>query len=202
MRIGHKRDPFRSNMRVEVVYENESLIFESEVPTTISTILNELDIPSSTVLAVYNDTIVPHSSTISEDIKIVFPIHPRTANMIEKFGLQSRINQIPNLVLTKPLGYLDFLALIKHSKVVLTDSGGLQEETTSLGIPCITLRDNTERPITIEQGTNVLVGNKTEKITIEWKNICRNGGKSGRIPELWDGKTSERITNAIVDFLK
>ena len=70
MRIGHKRDPFRSNMRVEVVYENESLIFESEVPTTISTILNELDIPSSTVLAVYNDTIVPHSSTISEDIRI------------------------------------------------------------------------------------------------------------------------------------
>ena len=70
MRIGHKRDPFRSNMRVEVVYENKSLIFESEVPTTISTILNELDIPSSTVLAVYNDTIVPHSSTISEDIKI------------------------------------------------------------------------------------------------------------------------------------
>ena len=139
---------------------------------------------------------------ISEDIKIVFPIHPRTANMIEKFGLESRINQIPNLVLTKPLGYLDFLALIKHSKVVLTDSGGLQEETTSLGIPCITLRDNTERPITIEQGTNVLVGNKTEKITIEWGNICRNGGKSGRIPELWDGKTSERITNAIVDFLK
>ena len=139
---------------------------------------------------------------ISEDIKIVFPIHPRTANMIEKFGLESRINQIPNLVLTKPLGYLDFLALIKHSKVVLTDSGGLQEETTSLGIPCITLRDNTERPITIEQGTNVLVGNKTEKITIEWENICRNGGKSGRIPELWDGKTSERITNAIVEFLK
>ena len=70
MRIGHKRDPFRSNMRVEVVYENESLIFESEVSTTISTILNELDIPSSTVLAVYNDTIIPHSSTISEDIKI------------------------------------------------------------------------------------------------------------------------------------
>ena len=139
---------------------------------------------------------------ISEDIKIVFPIHPRTANMIEKFGLESRINQIPNLVLTKPLGYLDFLALIKHSKVVLTDSGGLQEETTSLGIPCITLRDNTERPITIEQGTNVLVGNKTEKITIEWENICRNGGKSGRIPELWDGKTSERITDAIVEFLK
>ena len=108
----------------------------------------------------------------------------------------------PNLVLTKPLGYLDFLALIKHSKVVLTDSGGLQEETTSLGIPCITLRDNTERPITIEQGTNVLVGNKTEKITIEWENICRNGGKSGRIPELWDGKTSERITDVIVEFLK
>lgn len=139
---------------------------------------------------------------IGENIPIIFPVHPRTTNMINEFGLENRINQIPNLILTKPAGYLDFLALIKYSKVVLTDSGGLQEETTALGIPCITLRENTERPITVEEGTNTIVGNKTENIIKEWKNIIRNGGKSGRIPELWDGKTAIRISDIIVNYLK
>ncbi len=136
------------------------------------------------------------------DTAIVFPVHPRTTNMINEFGLENRINQIPNLILTKPTGYLDFLALIKYSKVVLTDSGGLQEETTALGIPCITLRENTERPITVEEGTNTIVGNKTENILNEWRNISLNGGKSGRIPELWDGKTAVRISDILVNFLK
>ena len=122
--------------------------------------------------------------------------------MINEFGLDNRINQVPNLILTKPVGYLDFLALMKYSKVVLTDSGGLQEETTALGIPCITLRENTERPITVEEGTNTIVGNKLENIVKEWKNISINGGKSGRIPELWDGKTAERISDILVDYLK
>ena len=139
---------------------------------------------------------------IGENISIIFPVHPRTTNMINEFGLESRINQIPNLILTKPTGYLDFLALIKYSNVVLTDSGGLQEETTALGIPCITLRENTERPITVEEGTNTIVGNKTENILKEWKNVVANGGKSGRIPELWDGKTAIRISDIIVNYLK
>ena len=139
---------------------------------------------------------------IGENIPIIFPVHPRTTNMINEFGLENRINQIPNLILTKPTGYLDFLALIKYSNVVLTDSGGLQEETTALGIPCITLRENTERPITVEEGTNTIVGNKTENILKEWKNIVTNGGKSGRIPELWDGKTAIRISDIIVNYLK
>jgi UDP-N-acetylglucosamine 2-epimerase (non-hydrolysing) len=98
------------------------------------------------------------------------------------------------------LGYLDFLALMKHAKVVLTDSGGLQEETTALGIPCITIRENTERPITVEQGTNTVVGNSTENIVKEWKNIVNTGGKKGRIPEMWDGKTAERTGKAIVEY--
>ncbi len=146
--------------------------------------------------------IIKALETIGENTTIVFPVHPRTTNMINEFGLDNRINQIPNLILTKPVGYLDFLALIKYSKVVLTDSGGLQEETTALGIPCITLRENTERPITVEEGTNTIVGNKTENILDEWKNISLNGGKSGRIPELWDGKTAIRISDILVDFLK
>ena len=147
-------------------------------------------------------SIIGALESIGKDIPIIFPVHPRTTNMINEFGLDNRINQVPNLILTKPVGYLDFLALMKYSKVVLTDSGGLQEETTALGIPCITLRENTERPITVEEGTNTIVGNKPENIVKEWKNISINGGKSGRIPELWDGKTAERICDILVDYLK
>jgi UDP-N-acetylglucosamine 2-epimerase (non-hydrolysing) len=147
-------------------------------------------------------SIIGALESIGKDIPIIFPVHPRTTNMINEFGLDNRINQVPNLILTKPVGYLDFLALMKYSKVVLTDSGGLQEETTALGIPCITLRENTERPITVEEGTNTIVGNKLENIVKEWKNISINGGKSGRIPELWDGKTAERISDILVDYLK
>ncbi len=146
--------------------------------------------------------IVKAIEAICEDTKAVFPLHPRTSNMLKKFGFKNKIKQISNLILTKPLGYIDFLALIKESKTVLTDSGGLQEETTALGIPCITLRDNTERPITIEKGTNILTGNDTRKIIQAWENINMNGGKKGQIPDLWDGKTSERISNIIETFLK
>ena len=139
---------------------------------------------------------------VSEEMPIVFPAHPRTANMISEFGLDNRINHNPNFMMKEPLGYLDFVALMKHAKVVITDSGGLQEETTALGIPCITIRENTERPITIEQGTNTVVGNSKESIIKEWKNILKTGGKKGRIPEMWDGKTAERISDIIVAFLK
>ena len=89
-----------------------------------------------------------------------------------------------------------------NCKYVITDSGGVQEESSVLNIPCFTLRENTERPITVEEGTNTIVGNKTENILDEWKNISLNGGKSGRIPELWDGKTAIRISDILVDFLK
>ena len=146
--------------------------------------------------------IIDALEVISENIPIIFPVHPRTTKKISEFGLENRINHNSNFVMKEPLGYLDFVALMKHAKVVVTDSGGLQEETTALGIPCITLRENTERPITVEEGTNTIVGNKTEKILDEWKNISLNGGKSGRIPELWDGKTAIRISDILVDFLK
>jgi UDP-N-acetylglucosamine 2-epimerase (non-hydrolysing) len=139
---------------------------------------------------------------IGNEIPIIFPVHPRTSNMISKYGFEDRINQIPNFQVIKPQGYLDFLALIKHSKVVLTDSGGLQEETTALGIPCITIRKNTERPITVTEGTNTIVGSKTENIVKEWVKISRNKNKKGNIPELWDGKTAERIGRNIIEYLE
>jgi len=128
---------------------------------------------------------------IESKIKIIFPIHPRTQKILELEDCG-----IKDLGIIKPLGYFDFLALISQAKIVLTDSGGIQEETTFLGIPCLTLRKNTERPITITQGTNVLCDNK-EKTLKEINKILKGKYKKGRVPELWDGKTAKRIVKIL-----
>ena len=136
---------------------------------------------------------------ISEKLPIIFPAHPRTKARIEEFGLSDKIEN-SHIRVTEPLGYWDFLSLMSGAKLVLTDSGGLQEETTALGIPCLTLRENTERPITIEMGTNVLVGTDPEKIKNTAFDILadNNFAKDAKIPPLWDGKTAERICDALV----
>ncbi len=139
---------------------------------------------------------------IATKLPIVFPAHPRTRKALETFGLTSRLEQQLNLKVIEPLGYLDFLRLYSGARLVLTDSGGIQEETTVLGIPCLTLRNNTERPITIEMGTNVLVGVTPARIldaafsalnSIEMK-------EKPRVPPLWDGKAAERIVDALQEF--
>jgi UDP-N-acetylglucosamine 2-epimerase (non-hydrolysing) len=122
---------------------------------------------------------------IAEKLPLLFPIHPRT---------RSRLGTTPpNIRLTEPLGYLEFLQLQDNAQIVLTDSGGIQEETTALGVPCLTLRENTERPITITEGTNTLVGTDPEKIVRAAFEVIASGGKVGRVPKLWDGKTGERV---------
>jgi UDP-N-acetylglucosamine 2-epimerase (non-hydrolysing) len=139
---------------------------------------------------------------IGTRIPLVFPLHPRTKHRAEEFGLTNRLEAIPNIVLTGPAGYLDFVALMADAKLVLTDSGGLQEETTALGIPCLTLRENTERPITVTEGTNTIVGNDPQVILDAAHNVLENGGKAGRIPDLWDGKTAARIADIIEDTIR
>ena len=135
---------------------------------------------------------------ISEKLPIIFPAHPRTKANIEKFGFAERVAN-SNIKLIEPFGYLDFMNLYSGAKLVLTDSGGLQEETTALGIPCLTLRENTERPITIELGTNILVGTNPEKIKQSAFKILENPStKAKQIPPLWDGHAAERICNALV----
>ena len=135
---------------------------------------------------------------ISAALPIIFPVHPRTRKTIEAFGLTERVSSIRNLRLIEPLGYLDFLSLYSKARLVLTDSGGIQEETTALGIPCLTLRENTERPITVELGTNVVVGTDTEKIVSEATAILHNSvNREVRQPPLWDGHTAERIVAAL-----
>lgn len=131
---------------------------------------------------------------LSEDIVMVFPSHPRTRQHLEKQGFMS---DRPNLKITDPLGYLDFLALQKHAKLVITDSGGIQEETTVLGVPCLTVRENTERPVTVTMGTNVLVGQNIGRLKHEAFRVLDGGVKVGKIPPLWDGKASERIADII-----
>ncbi len=139
---------------------------------------------------------------IGKRIPLVFPLHPRTKNRLEQFNLTERLESIPNIVLTGPAGYLDFISLMSESKLVLTDSGGLQEETTALGIPCLTLRENTERPITVTEGTNTIVGNDPQRILEAANDILDNGGKAGRIPDMWDGKTSHRIADLIQQIIE
>ena len=134
---------------------------------------------------------------IQQKIKIIFPIHPRTRKMLKDFGFTSRIEKMKNLKLLDPIGYLDFIKLTEKSKFVLTDSGGIQEETTYLGIPCLTLRENTERPITVEVGTNQLIGMDTSKIIDAGLKILNGDSKKGQVPELWDGHTAERIVRIV-----
>jgi UDP-N-acetylglucosamine 2-epimerase (non-hydrolysing) len=140
-------------------------------------------------------------SEVQKSIRIVFPVHPRTRVRMAADGFADRIAAMPNLLLTEPLGYLDFIALLAEAKFVMTDSGGIQEETTVLGIPCLTLRDTTERPITVAQGTNEVVGLDPSNILTHCEKILAGDWKKGRIPELWDGKAAERIVDRICNHL-
>ena len=135
--------------------------------------------------------------TIASQLPVVFPVHPRTRKRIAEMGLAPRVDAEPRLRLTEPFGYLDFLALTANARLVLTDSGGIQEETTALSVPCLTLRENTERPVTVDEGTNVLVGRDPARIVPEAEAILSGRGKRGRVPDKWDGRAAERIADVI-----
>jgi UDP-N-acetylglucosamine 2-epimerase (non-hydrolysing) len=137
---------------------------------------------------------------IAESIPLVFALHPRTKANIERFGLSHLINT-RRMIMLPPQGYLEMLGLMAGARIVLTDSGGLQEETTALGVPCLTMRENTERPITVDQGTNTMVGRDIAAIRHHAAETLAGRGKSGRIPEFWDGRTAERIASDLAIWL-
>ncbi|MCC6865614.1 MAG: UDP-N-acetylglucosamine 2-epimerase (non-hydrolyzing) [Ignavibacteria bacterium] len=137
---------------------------------------------------------------ISETVKIFFPVHPRTMINIEKFGINKILNS-PDILLTKPIGYRETIALVAGSKMVITDSGGLQEESTYLRKPCLTIRPNTERPVTVTIGTNTVVGDNMKLLLNLVKDIMNNKYKAGNRPKYWDGRTSERIRKTLVKEL-
>jgi UDP-N-acetylglucosamine 2-epimerase (non-hydrolysing) len=130
---------------------------------------------------------------VNTELGVVFPVHPRTLRRIHEFGINTA-----NIHLLEPMPYIEFLALQSRAAVVITDSGGIQEETTYLGVPCLTLRPNTERPITADLGTNILVGDDLSKLRAELAKILDGNAKHGTIPPLWDGHASDRIANIIV----
>jgi UDP-N-acetylglucosamine 2-epimerase (non-hydrolysing) len=132
--------------------------------------------------------------SIATQIPVIFPVHPRTQQRLTQAGIRTH----PQLKLIPPVGYLDSLCLLSKSTLVLTDSGGIQEETTALGVPCLTLRENTERPITISEGTNLLIGTDPAKIIAAAQAILAGKGKPGRIPPLWDGHAAERIVEVLL----
>jgi UDP-N-acetylglucosamine 2-epimerase (non-hydrolysing) len=133
---------------------------------------------------------------VSRELPLIWPLHPRTQASIDRFGLHELL-AAQRVVLLPPQGYLEMIGLLSGATLVLTDSGGVQEETTALSIPCLTMRDSTERPITVEQGTNTVVGRKHELVLSTVDEILRTGGKRGRVPELWDGHAAERIVQRL-----
>jgi len=136
---------------------------------------------------------------LSAEVPVLFPIHPRTRKQIEHLAMPGATG---NLHFLDPLGYMEFLALQSKAVLVITDSGGIQEETTYLGIPCLTVRENTERPVTVSMGTNILVGQDANRLRDEARRILRGGAKKGSIPPLWDGKASERIAEVLAATLR
>lgn len=134
---------------------------------------------------------------IADKYPVVFPVHPRTRNNFVNFGLAERLSHFPNLLLTEPLNYISFLSLVSNSLALMTDSGGIQEETTYLGVPCLTLRDNTERPVTVDIGTNTIAHPCRESIINAFDSLTAGKWKKGSIPPLWDGKAADRILNIL-----
>jgi len=135
---------------------------------------------------------------IGKEIDVVFPAHPRAQKRMKEFGFQNLDGRI---IITNPVGYLDFLALEMNARFVLTDSGGVQEETTFFHVPCLTIRENTERPITVTRGTNTLVGTDSNTIVRESLNILNGKGKEGDVPEFWDDKVSERVVQTLQTYI-
>ena len=130
-------------------------------------------------------------------VPLIFPVHPRTRSRLERYGIALG----PGITLAGPQAYMPFLNLWKDAAMVLTDSGGLQEETTALGVPCITLRDNTERPVTVDEGSNVIAGTDPIRIVAAARDVLGGNGRAGRCPRLWDGKAAERIVAVLTSEL-
>jgi UDP-N-acetylglucosamine 2-epimerase (non-hydrolysing) len=137
---------------------------------------------------------------VAARLPLVWPIHPRTRGNIERLGLSTLLEDA-RIALLPPQGYLEMLGLLCHARLALTDSGGIQEEATALGLPCLTVRDNTERPITVEQGTNTLVGRDYRRVLECVDDVLLTGGKRGQVPELWDGQAAERIASDLASWL-
>jgi UDP-N-acetylglucosamine 2-epimerase (non-hydrolysing) len=204
--IGNDRIHFVGNVMIDTLHHNlknavpAARILKGMVPADWPSgsgyALLTLHRPSNVDDAVTFKALLEGIADLSRSLPVIFPVHPRTLARMHQYGL-GRLLDLPSVRQIPPVGYLEMLGLMKDARMVLTDSGGIQEETTALGVPCVTLRHNTERPITVAEGTNTLAGNDPARILAACDEILRNGGRAGRIPELWDGKASERIAEVM-----
>jgi len=193
---------FVGNTMIDSLVEFEKQINESEVLTEFNLkpreyVLMTMHRPSNVDEKEGLDILIQMIRSITSRLKLVFPIHPRTVNKLKQFGLWQDIEHLEHLYFCEPLDYFSFQKLTAKCKFVVTDSGGIQEETTFRRIPCLTLRNNTERPSTIEIGSNVLVPYTSEALNTHMDNIIQGGFKTGAIPPLWDGKSTERILEVL-----
>lgn len=181
--------------------EQRSILYDLGVDSrgyVLMTMHRHANVDEQARLGLVIDTI----KRVASQLPVVLPLHPRTRAVLQNFGLYERLHTIPHLIITEPLGYLEFLKLMDNAAVIITDSGGIQEESTYLQVPCITLRDSTERPITIELGTNELMSLEPAKIADRVRAISVGERKPGAIPPLWDGQAAQRIVNVLEQILK
>ncbi|MCY7410668.1 MAG: UDP-N-acetylglucosamine 2-epimerase (non-hydrolyzing) [Chitinophagales bacterium] len=202
----HEQIFFVGNTMIDTLIAFDSQFDQSPIMQTLG--VNEKDYvlmtmhrPSNVDDAAQLKKVIETMQLIAAQLKIVFPIHPRTKKNIEHFGLNDSFSQIKNLILTEPLDYFSFQKLIKHAAFVVTDSGGIQEETTYRKIPCLTLRENTERPSTVEIGSNELLPFDLNIIKEKVDAIVNGSFKKGNIPPLWDGKATQRIVEVLKEKL-
>lgn len=204
--ISPEKIRFVGNIMIDTLFQFLPIADKSDILTKMSLspkeyILITMHRPSNVDTRDNLEAILKAFAEIQDKAKIVFPMHPRTLGRIKEFGLDGFVKSLKNLIITEPAGYLDFQKLMSNSKLVITDSGGIQEETTALGIPCITVRENTERPVTVWQGTNEIIGTDMVKL-IEYSNKALDGNwKKGAIPELWDGKTAGRVVKTLEEIV-
>jgi UDP-N-acetylglucosamine 2-epimerase (non-hydrolysing) len=192
------------NVMIDTLLANKAKADKSDILTRLS--LNgdgfaalTLHRPSNVDKPEVFSRILDALEVVQSDMPVIFPIHPRTFQSIKSFNLESRFAKLSNLRLIEPLGYLDFLKLMSQARVVLTDSGGIQEETTILKVPCLTLRDNTERPVTVTSGSNRIVGTSPESIIQAYRQVMESPAGEHQIPPLWDGHAAERIAKKILE---
>jgi len=202
--INSNKVHFVGNIMIDTLLANMNIINQSNILEKLELSKNEYSVmtlhrPSNVDSEEALLEILDILNFMSKEIKIVYPIHPRPKKMIKAYNLSKKFEGLKNLIFIEPLGYIDFVKLVKDSNFVLTDSGGIQEETTILKVPCLTMRENTERPVTIEKGTNYLVGRDKEQIKRRIRDILKGKIKESNILELWDGETAKRIVKVIAE---